>query len=145
GATTGTSEARMVTETRTQATLDGETVADEPDFERLPRLRVLGQLHDTYFVCESPDGLVLVDQHAAHERVNYERLRERVAGETNIQELAEPVTIELTAAESALFEEFTEALSALGFRASPSNEKAVEVAAVPAVLAGAADPELLRD
>jgi DNA mismatch repair protein MutL len=138
-------EGRKFTETPAQATLDGETVADEPDFEQLPRLRVLGQLHDTYFVCESPDGLVLVDQHAAHERVNYERLRERVAGETNIQELAEPVTIELTAAESALFEEFTEALSALGFRASPSDGRAVEVAAVPAVLADAADPELLRD
>ncbi|WP_256687873.1 DNA mismatch repair endonuclease MutL [Halococcus qingdaonensis] len=145
GAANGTTEERKFTETPTQATLDGETVADEPDFERLPRLRVLGQLHDTYFVCESPDGLVLVDQHAAHERVNYERLRDRVAGETNIQELAEPVTIELTAAESALFEEFTEALSALGFRASPSDGKTVEVAAVPAVLAGAADPELLRD
>ncbi|EMA51798.1 DNA mismatch repair endonuclease MutL [Halococcus thailandensis] len=145
GAANGTTEGRKFTETPTQATLDGETVADEPDFERLPRLRVLGQLHDTYFVCESPDGLVLVDQHAAHERVNYERLRERVAGETNIQELAEPVTIELTAAESALFEEFTEALSALGFRASPGDGKTIEVAAVPAVLAGAADPELLRD
>ena len=138
-------EGRKFTEAPAQATLDGETVVDEPDLERLPRLRVLGQLHDTYFVCESPDGLVLVDQHAAHERVNYERLREQVAGETNVQELAEPVTIELTAAESALFEEFTEALSALGFRASSSGGRTVEVAAVPAVLAGAADPELLRD
>ncbi len=136
---------RKFTETPAQATLDGETVIDEPAFERLPRLRVLGQLHDTYLVCESPDGLVLVDQHAAHERVNYERLRERFAGDVGRQELAAPVEIELTAAESALFEEFTEALSELGFRATRSGQGRVEVAAVPAVLSGAADPDLLRD
>jgi DNA mismatch repair protein MutL len=136
---------RKFSETPAQATLDGETVIDEPAFERLPRLRVLGQLHDTYFVCESPDGLVLVDQHAAHERVNYERLRERFASETGVQELAEPVEIELTAAESALFEDFTDALSELGFRATRSGQGRVEVAAVPTVLSGAADPELLRD
>jgi DNA mismatch repair protein MutL len=141
----GVERERKFTETPAQATLDGETAIDEPAFERLPRLRVLGQLHDTYFVCESPDGLVLVDQHAAHERVNYERLRERFAGETGVQELADPVEVELTAAESALFDAFTEALSALGFRASRSEQGQVEVTAVPAVLSGAADPELLRD
>jgi DNA mismatch repair protein MutL len=136
---------RKFVETPAQATLDGETVIEEPVFERLPRLRVLGQLHDTYLVCESPDGLVLIDQHAAHERVNYERLRERFAGETGVQELVDPVEVELTAAESALFDGFTEALSELGFRASRSEQGQVEVAAVPAVLSGAADPELLRD
>jgi DNA mismatch repair protein MutL len=141
----GVEHGRKFTETPAQATLDGEAVIEEPDFERLPRLRVLGQLHDTYFVCESPDGLVLVDQHAAHERVNYERLRERFAGGTGIQELADPVEVELTAAESALFEEFTEALSTLGFRASRSGQGRIEVRAVPAVLSGATDPELLRD
>ncbi|WP_435076471.1 DNA mismatch repair endonuclease MutL [Halococcus sp. AFM35] len=136
---------RKFTETPAQSTLDGETTIDEPAFERLPRLRVLGQLHDTYLVCESPDGLVLVDQHAAHERVNYERLRERFAGDMGVQELAAPVDIELTAAESALFDGFTEALSELGFRASRSGQGRIEVVAVPAVLSGAADPELLRD
>jgi DNA mismatch repair protein MutL len=138
-------QGRKFTETPAQATLDGETVVDEPAFERLPRLRVLGQLHETYLVCESPDGLVLVDQHAAHERVNYEHLRDRFAGDMGVQELADPVEVELTAAESTLFEEFTEALAELGFRATRTDERRVEVAAVPAVLAGAADPALLRD
>jgi DNA mismatch repair protein MutL len=141
----GVEHGRKFTEMPEQTTLDGETVINEPAFERLPRLRVLGQLHDTYFVCESPDGLVLIDQHAAHERVNYERLRERFASETGVQELAEPVEIELTAAESALFEDFTDALSQLGFRASRSEQRQVEVTAVPAVLSGTAHPELLRD
>jgi DNA mismatch repair protein MutL len=128
-----------------QTTLDGESVPDEPEFDRLPRLRVLGQLHDTYVVCESPDGLLLIDQHAADERVNYERLRERFAGKTEVQELASPVEIELTAAEGELFSEFADALRDLGFRATRTDERRVEVATVPAVLAGAADPDVLRD
>ncbi|EMA39936.1 DNA mismatch repair endonuclease MutL [Halococcus hamelinensis] len=128
----------------TQTTLDGDRVADDADFDRLPPLRVLGQLHDTYVVCESPDGLLLVDQHAADERVNYERLRERFAGDTGIQRLSSPIEIELTPAESELFAEFENALAGLGFRADLDDGR-VEVTAVPAVLAGAADPELLRD
>ncbi|RJT02579.1 DNA mismatch repair endonuclease MutL [Halococcus sp. IIIV-5B] len=128
----------------TQTTLDGDRVADEADFDSLPPLRVLGQLHDTYVVCESPDGLLLVDQHAADERVNYERLRERFAGDTGIQRLSTPIEIELTPAETELFAEFEDALAGLGFRADLDDGR-VDVTAVPAVLAGAADPELLRD
>ena len=128
----------------TQTTLDGDRVADDLDFERLPPLRVLGQLHDTYVVCESPDGLLLVDQHAADERVNYERLRERFAGDTGIQRLSTPVTLDLTPAEAELVGEFEDALAGLGFRAALDDDH-VEVTAVPAVLAGAADPDLLRD
>ena len=128
----------------TQTTLDGDRVADDPDFESLPPLRVLGQLHNTYVVCESPDGLLLVDQHAADERVNYERLRERFAGDTGIQRLSTPVTLDLTPAETELFGEFEDALAGLGFRAAVEDDH-VEVTAVPAVLAGAADPDPLRD
>ncbi|HET7324406.1 MAG TPA: DNA mismatch repair endonuclease MutL [Halococcus sp.] len=141
----GVTTERKFTEKVEQATLDGESVPDDPEFDRLPRLRVLGQLRDTYVVCESPDGLVLVDQHAADERVNYEHLKERFAGETAIQQLTEPVEIELTAAEAALFEEFENALTELGFRAIRTDERRVAVETVPAVLAGAADPDLLCD
>ena len=136
---------RKFTDAGEQTTLAGDRVADEGAFDRLPRLRVLGQLHDTYIACESPDGLVLIDQHAADERVNYERLRERTAGETTVQELADPVEIELTAAEAELFGTFADALAELGFEASRAGDRAVEVRAVPAVLDGAADPDRLRD
>ena len=133
------------TATADQTTLAGEPVANEGAFDRLPRLRVLGQLHDTYIACESPDGLVLIDQHAADERVNYERLRERTADGTTVQRLAESVEIDLTAAETELFETFTDALDELGFAASRTDDRTVEVRAVPAVLDGAADPDRLRD
>ncbi|WP_049902669.1 DNA mismatch repair endonuclease MutL [Halococcus agarilyticus] len=138
-------DAGKFTDTAEQTTLAGDRVPDDHAFDRLPRLRVLGQLHDTYIACESPDGLVLIDQHAADERINYERLRERTANETSVQQLADPVEIELTAAETELFASFADALAELGFEASRTDDRTVEVRAVPAVLDGAADPDRLRD
>ena len=114
-------------------------------FGSLPSMRVLGQFQETYVVAETDDGLVLLDQHAADERINYERLREKFLGETTTQVLAEPVEIELTAGESALFERFTAALARLGFQADRVDERAVEVRTVPALVAEAGGPELVRD
>ena len=108
-------------------------------------MRVLGQIRDTYVVAETPDGLVLVDQHAADERVNYERLREKLAGDTTTQVLAQPVELELTAREAAAFDDYREALASLGFYASREGERTVAVTSVPAVFDDTLDPELLRD
>ncbi|MFB6304593.1 MAG: DNA mismatch repair protein MutL, partial [Haloferacaceae archaeon] len=135
---------RGATGPTSQRTLEGGR-AGVREFDRLPRMRVLGQVHDTYVVAETPDGLVLVDQHAADERVNYERLRAALDGETPTQALAEPVEIELTAREAALFEEYADALAALGFHAGRTGERTVAVRSVPAVFDAALDPELLRD
>ncbi|WP_247729651.1 DNA mismatch repair endonuclease MutL [Halovivax limisalsi] len=128
-----------------QRTLDGEAASIDGDFETLPPMRVLGQLHDTYIVCETPEGLALVDQHAADERVNYERLRRAVAENPAAQALAEPVELELTAAESAAFADAAEALTRLGFRADRVDERTVAVTAVPAVFDETVEPAQLRD
>jgi len=128
-----------------QRTLDGEAAGRERAYDSLPPLRVLGQYDDTYVVAASPDGLVVVDQHAADERVHYERLRERLDGEVTAQSLAEPVEVELTAGEAALFEQYREALARLGFHASRVDERTVAVSTVPAVVDDALDPALLRD
>ncbi|GAA0282376.1 DNA mismatch repair endonuclease MutL [Halobacterium noricense] len=119
---------------------DDEDAAD--DFDSLPELRVLGQLAETYVVAETDDGLVLVDQHAADERVHYERLREQVGGAS--QALVSPVELELTAGEAAVFDAAIEDLRSLGFDAELSGRTA-RVTAVPAVLADVLDPELARD
>nr|WP_224450170.1 DNA mismatch repair endonuclease MutL [Haloprofundus salilacus] len=129
----------------TQRTLDGDDARPETPFHSLPRMRVLGQLHETYVVAETPNGLVLVDQHAADERVNYERLQDELAGDTPTQALADPVELELTARETALFEEYAEALAQVGFHAGRSDERTVEVRTVPAVFDATLEPELLRD
>jgi DNA mismatch repair protein MutL len=128
-----------------QRTLDGETATPDRGFDRLPAMRVLGQFDETYVVAETPDGLVLIDQHAADERINYERLRGELSGETPTQALAEPVELELTARESELFATYRDALAALGFHADRVTDRTVEVRTVPTVFDSALDPSLLRD
>ncbi|AFK18251.1 DNA mismatch repair endonuclease MutL [Haloferax mediterranei ATCC 33500] len=129
----------------TQRDLSGGEANLTPEFESLPSMRILGQLLDTYIVAETSEGLVLVDQHAADERVNYERLKNEVEGDTPTQALAEPVELELTAREAALFEEYREALAQVGFHAGRTGERTVSVRTVPAVFDAALDPGLLRD
>jgi len=114
-------------------------------FDRLPSMRVLGQFRETYIVAESDDGLVLIDQHAADERINYERLRESFHGETTTQALAEPVRLEVTAQEVELFDASIDALARLGFQARRVDDRTIEVTTVPTLIADGAGPELLRD
>jgi len=127
-----------------QRTLGGDVVDDERRFDSLPRLRVMGQLQDTYVVAETDEGLALIDQHAADERVNYERLKAEFEGDTTAQALANPVELELTAGEAALFDEYREALAKLGFYAERDGRRA-SVSTVPAVLDETLAPERLRD
>ncbi|RKD98302.1 DNA mismatch repair endonuclease MutL [Halopiger aswanensis] len=129
-----------------QRTLAGEpATGDETDFDSLPPLRVLGQFDDTYLVCETPDGLALIDQHAADERVNYERLRDAFADDPAAQALASPVELELTAAEAEAFEGYEDALERLGFYADRVDERTIAVTTVPAVLEETLEPANLRD
>jgi DNA mismatch repair protein MutL len=139
-----TAPASKFTGPHDQETLSGDVATAEPSYDSLPRLRVLGQLHGTYIVAETDDGLVLIDQHAADERVNYERLQEAFAGDTTAQSLAQPVEIELTAGESALFDAYQEALASLGFYANREG-RTVSVTTVPTVLDETLAPERLRD
>jgi DNA mismatch repair protein MutL len=108
--------------------------------------RVLAQYRRGYIVAEDGDGLVLIDQHAAHERVLFEQFR-RQADENRIevQRLLVPVTVELGPHEIALLEEEGPELARLGFHVEPFGAGAVRIDAVPA-LAARIDPEtLLRE
>ncbi|NLV13154.1 DNA mismatch repair endonuclease MutL [Haloarcula argentinensis] len=122
-------------------------LGDEPEasHESLPSMRILGQLADTYVVAETDDGLVLVDQHAADERVNYERLKAKFEGETTTQALATPVELELTAREAEVFDRRSDALASLGFHTARTGERSVEVRTLPGVIADAAGPDIVRD
>jgi len=102
----------------------------------LPPLRVVGQVEGTYILAEGPDGIYIVDQHAAHERILYEQLtneRQRLAVRT--QALLEPLVVELTPQQDALLAERLEELRQWGFDLEPFGERAYRVRHVPAVLA----------
>ena len=69
----------------------------------MPILRVVGQLAATYIIAEGPDGMYLIDQHAAHERVLYEQmLSEHTANRLAVQPLLEPVVLDLSAEQAAV-------------------------------------------
>ncbi|MGF1501328.1 MAG: DNA mismatch repair endonuclease MutL [Paracoccaceae bacterium] len=105
-----------------------------------------GQLHGTYIIAETADGIVLVDQHAAHERLVYERLKaERTAGGVRAQALLVPEVVALSDDAAERVVAAAEALAALGLEVEPFGGRAVCVRAVPALL-GETDPAaLLRD
>jgi DNA mismatch repair protein MutL len=139
------SRSTTTTEPDTQTTLSGDDAHQSTEYDNVPDLRVLGQLQETYIVAEADDGLILIDQHAADERVNYERLKERFEGETTTQALAEPVELELTAGEAALFDSYEDALARLGFHANRVDDRAVSVTTVPSLVAESAGPKVIRD
>lgn len=107
--------------------------SDQPS--NFPMLRVLGQIASTYIIAEGPDGLYLVDQHSAHERVLYEQLRaERAGANVATQELLDPTPVQLTPAQSATFETNRDALAAYGFRLEPFGGDTVLMRAIPTPL-----------
>lgn len=100
---------------------------------RLPVLRVIGQVGGAFIVAEGPSGLYLIDQHRAHERVVYDRLkREGQAGSEGSQLLLEPLSLELTPRQAAQIGPHLEELAALGLRLEPFGERTFLVRAVPA-------------
>jgi DNA mismatch repair protein MutL len=93
----------------------------------------LMQVFDTYIVYESPDGIVIVDQHSAHERIIYESaMAELASGRAASQHLLLPLTIELTDEELDAVESHREALAAVGYEVEPFGGRAVAIHAVPA-------------
>lgn len=108
-----------------------------------PRLELLGPLHALYWVATSDDGLVLVDQHAASERLLYEALRQ--AGALARQVLVEPVTIEITGVQRAALDAYRSAVAAGGFDIEPFGPHALRVRAVPSYRARRAPPEAVRE
>jgi DNA mismatch repair protein MutL len=104
--------------------------------KRFGDLRVIGQLHNTYVLCESVDGLVLIDQHAAHERILYEQLKKRSATSTMAaQKLVVPETIDFGYREAQILEKLIPDLKELGLEIEPFGGSTFVVKAVPARLA----------
>ena len=100
-----------------------------------PLGRALAQLAGIYILAENEEGLLIVDMHAAHERINYERLKAAADKNLSVQPLLVPVTFRVTGKEMGTFEEYGEALASLGLEVTAAGEAALAVRALPAVLA----------
>ena len=110
-------------------------VAQLPTME-LPVLRVLGQLSNTYIIAEGPDGLYLIDQHAAHERILYDQILVQWAQkEVEVQGLLQPITIEFSPREEETLRASEEFLAEFGFTIEPFGNRSYMIRAIPSLMA----------
>ncbi|MBF0125239.1 MAG: DNA mismatch repair endonuclease MutL, partial [Magnetococcales bacterium] len=107
----------------------------------------LAQIHESYIVAQTRDGMVLVDQHAAHERIVYEQLKQLLAQSQPPprQPLLLPEILQLSAAEAARLEQHRQALLAFGFVIEPFGEQAFAVREIPQMLTGCTTANLVAD
>ncbi|CAA9546048.1 MAG: DNA mismatch repair protein MutL [uncultured Thermomicrobiales bacterium] len=133
------------------AVRSGATVVPEPEADPavparpVPVLRVLGQVNGTYIIAEGPDGMFMIDQHAAHERVMYERILSEMQGRRiDRQPFLDPMIVELTHQQYGAFERSTAELEAIGFQIDPFGPQTVAIRAMPAMMRGVNIGERLR-
>ncbi|MBV6632261.1 MAG: DNA mismatch repair endonuclease MutL [Alphaproteobacteria bacterium] len=122
-------------------------VSAEPAVEQYPLGAAVAQLHNTYIVTQTSQGLVLVDQHAAHERIVFETMKARLAeGETvPAQRLLLPVVVELGEGAASIMLESANNLAKLGLEIEPFGAGTIAVQSVPALLGKTETTELVRD
>jgi len=120
--------------------------AGEPLPERnlLPEMEVIGQFSYTYIIARTSDCLYLIDQHAAHERILYEQVKEMSGASATSQELIVPVILPLTPAETAAIGGLLPTLMEEGFVVEEFGSGTYAVKAVPVVLGKLQDPEMIR-
>ena len=108
-----------------------------PPASQLPILRLLGQVSNCYIIAEGPEGVYLIDQHAAHERVLFEKIHsQRAKKQVEVQGLLEPFLLEVTPQQQAILKSEIENLSGYGFALELFGENSFLVRSVPAVLVG---------
>ena len=127
-----------------------ETIIDKPQETSLPGLghgiKPLGQIRDSYIVATDEEGLLLVDQHVAHERVLFERFRDgKLARADGIQPLLIPETVDLTPAEVGAFEAVREELELMGIEVMQLSGRSVAIKAVPSSLTASSAVALLKE
>jgi len=105
----------------------------------------IAQLHGVYILAQSADGMVLVDMHAAHERIMYEGMKKLLAGHTAQQQLLMPEILQVTPAEADMGEAHSLEFSALGFGVTRLGLDQLALRAIPTLLAGRDPSGIVRD
>ena len=109
-------------------------------------MRPLGQIRNSFILAVNEDGLWIIDQHVAHERVLFERvLKQRAAQRVESQRFLMPLIIELTPAQGAVFSEIAEELARNGFEAEPFGSRSVAVKVAPAGVDAAQIEHMLNE
>ena len=102
----------------------------------LSDLRPLGQIHESFIIAAGRDGLWIIDQHVAHERILFERvLKQRAAGNVETQRLLMPLILQLTPGQQIEYARIADELNAIGFETEPFGNRTIAVTAAPAVVA----------
>ena len=125
-----------------------QTLFTEPLLSEKARIhhRLIGQLFDTYWLIQYGNQLYIMDQHAAHEKVNYERLMEAYRKKECItQFVSPPMVISLTRAEEAILEEFKSEFERIGFTIEPYGGREYAISEIPANLYGINEKELFLE
>lgn len=107
---------------------------EKPEQEEKPPLTVIGEIFKTYIVCQCGDDMILMDKHAAHERIRFEKLKKDFSQHSQL--LLEPVNIQLSAEEWSAVTDFSEELGEMGIDFVPHNNFVIELTSMPTMLAG---------
>jgi DNA mismatch repair protein MutL len=116
-----------------------------PEGTSAPLGYAIAQLHGVYILAQSADGMVLVDMHAAHERIMYEGMKKLLAGHTAQQQLLMPEVLHVTPAQADMADEHVQEFSALGFGVTRLGPDRLALRAVPTLLAGRDPAGIVRD
>ena len=123
----------------------GEGRHDGERADERPLGYAIAQLHGVYILAQTADGMVLVDMHAAHERVMYERMKKLLAGETAQQQLLIPQILHVSPAQAEAAEAHAQEFAALGFGVSRLAPDQLAMRAIPVLLAGRDPGGVVRD
>ena len=123
-----------------------EVNEEEPSLSSLGTLKPLGQIRNSFILAVNEDGLWIVDQHVAHERVLFERvLKQRAAQKVESQRLLMPIVLELSPAQQAVFAEISDELQHNGFEAEPFGARSVAIKVAPAGVDASAVESMLHE
>jgi DNA mismatch repair protein MutL len=123
-----------------------ETGSPDWKVERRTGWRLLGQVQGTYILCEAEEGLIFIDQHAAHERLLFEKYRkEHEAGTVSSERLLIPIAVELSTEESFILMTHLEAFQSMGFEIDPIGERTYAIRSTPSFTLQQDPKEMVRE
>ncbi|MFH1127318.1 MAG: DNA mismatch repair endonuclease MutL [archaeon] len=122
-----------------------EAKEEDFSFRKLPQLKILGQVSSTYIIAESKDSMHLIDQHAAAERINYEKLKRSPYGKEDSQSLLTPKIISLSPKDAHIMKDHLKILKSAGFDIEPYSDNSFSVRSIPVILGRQYDDSKITD